>query len=140
MHLAVVPVAALNRATVYALRYASSFVRKVVAVHVSDDMAEAAGFQQQWQEYYAEDIQLVIIESPYRALVRPLICYLDDLSKQQPERVLTVVLPEFVAQRWWERILHTQTALRLKGALLFHPDIIVTRMPYHIGRASGGAV
>jgi len=136
-HLAVVPVSTLNRATVYAMTYASSFASKVIAVHVTDDLDEATTFREHWQSYYADsDIHLVIVESPYRALIRPLIGYLEDLHEQQPDRVLTVVLPEFVARRWWEHILHTQTALRLKGALLFHPDIIVTSVPYHIGRGS----
>jgi hypothetical protein len=76
----------------------------------------------------------VVVESPYRSLTRPLLAYIDALHRQQPDRVLTVVLPEFVPAHWWEHLLHNQTALRLKGALLGRPGIVVTSVPYHLER------
>jgi amino acid transporter len=134
-HLAVVPVAVLNQATLRTLLYARSVFNKVQAIHVTDSIEEAEEIQKEWRELMTDsDIRLVVLESPYRALVRPLITYVDDVQRKYPDRQITVVLPEFVAQHWWEHLLHNQTALRLKGALLFHPGIVVTSVPYHIGR------
>src|SRR5205823_110849 len=78
--------------------------------------------------------QLVIIESPYRSLVGPLLAYLDSIREQYPNETVMVVLPEFVPSRWWEHLLHNQTAFLLKTALLFRTGIIVTDIPYHIRR------
>ena len=134
-HLAIVPIALMNQATLHTLLYARSVFNKVIAVHVTDSMEEAEEIQKEWRELMTDsDIRLVVLESPFRALVRPLVTYVDDVQRKYPDRQITVVLPEFVAQHWWEHILHNQTALRLKGALLFHPGIVVTSVPYHIGR------
>ncbi len=77
-------------------------------------------------------MQLVLIESPYRSLVGPLLSYIDEHDRRDPDDTLTVILPEFVPAHWWENILHKQTALRLKGALLFRPGTIVASVPYHL--------
>jgi hypothetical protein len=79
-------------------------------------------------------VPLVIIESPYRSLVGPLLHYLDELQKQAPAATLTVVLPEYIPRHWWEQILHNQTALRIKAALLFRPGTVVISVPYHLDR------
>jgi hypothetical protein len=78
--------------------------------------------------------KLVVIESPYRALISPLLAYIDAMRGQHPDATLTVVLPEFIAAHWWERPLHNQTAARLKWALLFRPGVVVTDVPYHLPR------
>ena len=75
---------------------------------------------------------LVIIESPYRSLAGPLLRYIDALHETHPDDTLVIVLPEFVPRHWWEHVLHNQTALRLKAALLFHPGVIVASVPYHL--------
>jgi hypothetical protein len=77
---------------------------------------------------------LVIIESPYRSLAGPLLAYIDALQETHPADTVTVVLPEYVPNHWWEHLLHNQTALRLKAALLFHPGVVVTNVPYHVSR------
>ena len=79
-------------------------------------------------------VDLVVLESPYRALVGPLLAYVNALERQQPEvtSVVTVLLPEYIPAHWWEHVLHTQTALRLKGALLFRPRTAVLSVPYHL--------
>ena len=76
--------------------------------------------------------QLVLIESPYRSLVPPLVAYIDALRDRNPGTTITVVLPEFVPAHWWERILHNQTALRLKLALYADPGVVVVNVPYHL--------
>jgi len=75
---------------------------------------------------------VVIIESPYRSLAGPLLRYIDALHERHPDDTLVIVLPEFVPRRWWEHVLHNQTALRLKAALLYHPGVIVASVPYRL--------
>ena len=79
----------------------------------------------------------MLIESPFRSLTRPLLAYLEALGKIHPNDTLTVVLPEFVPSHWWEHLLHNQTALRLKAALLFQPGLVVTSVPWHVALSPG---
>jgi amino acid transporter len=130
-HTVIVPISKLNRVARQTLAYARSISENVTAVHVSDDTEELDEFQRQW-EAIGTDIPLIMIESPYRALIGPLMSYLDEVDKQRPGDTITVVLPEFVAHHLWEHILHNQTALRLKAALLFRPGTVVTSVPYHL--------
>jgi hypothetical protein len=123
--------------TLRTIAYARSITENVVGVHVAGDEEpdELETLEARWREWIPE-IPLVIVESPYRSLVRPLVAYIDALHQQQPDRVLSVVLPEFVPAHWWEHLLHNQTALRLKGALLGRPGIVVTSVPYHLERGA----
>jgi amino acid transporter len=133
----VVPVADLNVPARQALAYARALAPDdphVIAVHVTDDAEEAADLQSQWHTWQP-GIQLVIIESPFRALGGPLLAYIDALQETHPKDTVTVVLPEYVPSHWWEHLLHNQTALRLKAALLFHPGVVVTNVPYHVSQA-----
>jgi amino acid transporter len=131
-HTIIVPVAKLNRVALQSLAYANSINSDVTAVHMAADAAEADQFQREWEQRHAHLGRLVVIESPYRALVAPLLAYIDLVDRQEPHDTLTVVLPEFVARHWWEQLLHNQTALRLKAALLFRPGTVVTSVPYHL--------
>lgn len=79
-----------------------------------------------------EETQFVLIESPFRSLSGPLLAYIDAIRELHPEGTLTVLIPEFVVSRWWEFLLHNQTAFRLKTALLFRPGIVVTSIPHHL--------
>ncbi|MBI3976675.1 MAG: APC family permease [Chloroflexi bacterium] len=127
----VVPIAALNQATLRTLSYARSISPNVTAVHVTDDLAEAEALRRQWEEYRC-DVPLIILESPYRSLIEPLLTYIDAIDQQDPEAPVTVVLSEFVPRHWWEQILHNQSALRLKWALFFRPNTVVVDFPYHL--------
>lgn len=129
----VVPVASINAVTRQTLAYARSISDNVSAIHISDEEAEIQRMRDRWPELET-DVPLVIIESPYRSLVGPLLSYLDELQKQVPTATLTVVLPEYVPRHWWEQILHNQTALRIKAALLFRPGTVVISVPYHLAR------
>lgn len=131
-HTVIVPVSQLNRVARQTLAYAHSISDNVTAIHVSDDSDELDAFQRRWEQS-GSDIPLILIESPYRALIGPLMSYLDEVEKQRPGDTITVVLPEFVAHHLWEHILHNQTALRLKAALLFRPGTVVISVPYHLG-------
>jgi amino acid transporter len=130
-HTVIVPISKLNRVARQTLAYARSISENVTAVHIGDDPEELDAFQRTW-ESIGTDIPLVLIESPYRALIGPLMSYLDEVDKQRPGDTITVVLPEFVAHHLWEHVLHNQTALRLKAALLFRPGTVVTSVPYHL--------
>jgi hypothetical protein len=103
----------------------------VVAVHVTDDVASAERLRREWAEW-EPGVELVLVESPFRSLTGPLLAYIDALQDTHPNDTITVVLPEYVPSSWWEHLLHNQTALRLKAALLFHPGVVVTNVPYHM--------
>jgi hypothetical protein len=128
-HIVIVPVSTVNKATINAVAYAHALSSHIVAVHVTDDAAEATHLQKEW-EHYDEDANLIILESPYRSLIAPLLSYIDAVQKKRPRALITVLVPEYVPQHWWEQLLHSQTALRLKAALLFRPNTVVTSVPY----------
>jgi amino acid transporter len=130
---AIVPVADLNPVALQSLALARSMTDNVVAVHVSDDEEEIENLRRKW-EAWGNHVPLEIIESPYRSLVRPLIAYIDAIDKQLRDDTLLIVLPEMVATHWWHNLLHNQTALRLKAALLFRPGTVVVNVPYHLQR------
>jgi hypothetical protein len=138
---AVVPVADLGVPSRQALAFARAMASDdahVVAVHVTDDVANAERLRCAWGEWET-GVELVLIESPFRSLTGPLLAYIDALKETHPADTITVVLPEFVPSHWWEHLLHNQTALRLKAALLFHPGVVVTNVPYHMGLKPAGA-
>jgi amino acid transporter len=140
-HLVIIPISAVNQVTLRTVAYARSITKNVVGVHVASDeeAEEVAELEARWKQWVA-DVPLVVVESPYRSLTRPLLAYIDALHRQQADRVLTVVLPEFVPAHWWEHLLHNQTALRLKGALLGRPGIVVISVPYHLDRGTAPAM
>jgi hypothetical protein len=132
----IVPIGDLGVQARQALAYARAIApsdEHVVAVHVADDMAEAEQLRHEW-EVWECGVELVIVESPFRSLTGPLLAYIDALKDVYPDDTITVVLPELVASHWWEHLLHNHTALRLKAALLFHPGIVVTNVPYHLAK------
>jgi hypothetical protein len=77
-------------------------------------------------------VRLVILESPYRSLMEPLLDYIDRFAAGHPGDYITIVLPEFVPARWWHHLFHNQRALLIKGALLFKPNTVVTSVPFHL--------
>ncbi len=126
----IVPIADLNKSTVNALNYARTLSPRVVGVHVTDDAEEAAHLQEKWVRW-GEGVNLVILESPYRSLMAPLLSYIDMVQKKRPKAMITVLVPEYIPAHWWQQALHSQTALRLKAALLLRPNTVVTSVPYH---------
>ena len=123
-HRAIVPVPGINRAVVQAVNVARSISPDTIAVFIAQEMDEAAELREQW-ERQVPGVPLVVVESPYRALTGPLLAYLDVLDRAWPddkEKPITfVVIPEFVARTWWERILYNQSVRRLRTALLGRP-------------------
>ncbi|HSL34128.1 MAG TPA: APC family permease [Candidatus Limnocylindrales bacterium] len=129
----IVPVPGINRAVIQAVNVGRSIADDLVAVLISDDPHEAAEVRLRW-EHQLPDVPLVIVESPYRALLGPLLAYLDVLDLAWPpdkEAPITfVVIPEYVARSWWERLLYNQSAKRLRTALLGRPHTVVVGVPY----------
>ena len=133
-HVVIVPIGGLQRAVVKALRYARALSPDVRAVYVELDPTATEALRRQWAEW-GEGVELVVLESPFRSLMEPLLDYIEDLQETEPAAYVTVILPEFVPRRLWQHLLHNQHALLIKGALLFKPNVVVTSVPYHLGRA-----
>lgn len=127
----VVPVARLDEPARQAIAFANSISREATAVHVTNDADTAEALRDAWPQW-AGDAELVVIESPYRALVGPLLAYLDVVQRQHQDRPVLVVLSEFVPRHWWENLLHNHTALRLKLRLFARPNTIVADVPYRL--------
>ncbi len=126
-----VPMAAVNKATLRTLEYALSLGLPVTVIHVAETVEAGQEFEKELRAWWPS-ARVVVIESPFRALIGPLVAYLDSVHEREPERTLTVVIPEFLPAHWWEYPLHNQTALRLKAALLFRQGIAVVSVPYHL--------
>ncbi len=137
---AIVPVPSLNRAAVRALNVARSITDDVSAVFISEDPDQSADMRTRWDRQ-VPGVPLVIVESPYRALAGPLMAYLDVLDRawppDKPEPITFVVIPEYVARHWWERILYNQSAQRLRSVLLGRPHTVVVDVPYRRDDAPG---
>jgi hypothetical protein len=127
----IVPVARLDRTARQAIAFANSISQNATAVHITNNPESATELRERWPDW-AGKTELVVVESPYRALVGPLLRYLDALQAQDPGRPVVVVLSEVVPRHWWENFLHNQTALRLKLRLFSRPNTIVADVPYHL--------
>ncbi|MEN6410266.1 MAG: APC family permease [Anaerolineaceae bacterium] len=130
-HRVVVLISGVHRGSLAALDYAMSMGSDVTAVHVSVDPKETEKVRAKW-DIYGEGIRLVILQSPYRLLVEPVVEYIEKISANHKRgELLTIVVPQFVPAHWWENLLHAQTALMLRVALLFQPVVIV-EVPYQV--------
>jgi hypothetical protein len=131
-HTVVVLVGNVHRGVLDALAYARSLSpTRLYAVTVVSDEEQQERIEKQW-DLYDIDVPLEIVSSPYRELVRPVMRYIDELDARFENDMLTVVIPEFVVSSWWAHVLHNQSALVLKGRLLFRKGTVVTSVPYHL--------
>jgi amino acid transporter len=131
-HTVVVLVGGVHRGVLEAMAYARSLApNHLVAVTVVSDEEEQERIQAAW-EAHGLDTPLDIVYSPYRELSRPILKFIDEIDARWDNDIVTVLIPEFVVRRWWEHILHNQTALFLKGRLLFREGVVVTSVPYHV--------
>jgi amino acid transporter len=128
----VVLMAGVHRGSLSALAYARSLGPDVTAVHVSIDPEESAKVREKWEKF-GDGTRLVILNSPYRLLLEPVLEYIQQLlAIREPNEVLTVIVPQFVPSHWWENLLHNQTALMLRFALLFKPGLVIMEVPYQV--------
>lgn len=130
-HTVVVLVGRVHRGVLDALAYAKSLnPTHLLAVSVVTDEEEQQRIEDQWREFDL-DIQLETVYSPYRELTRPILRFVDEIEARYDNEIVTVLIPEFVVSHWWQHVLHNQSALILKGRLLFRKGIVVTSVPYH---------
>jgi amino acid transporter len=131
-HRVILPIGGVHQGALVALQYARLLSDDVTAVHVASDPAEAERIKQKWDSW-GEGTRLVILESPYRLMVEPLIGYIKKIAAQrQRTEMLTIVIPHFVPGKWWHNLLHAQTATMLRFALLAERGIVITEVPYHV--------
>jgi hypothetical protein len=128
----VVLVSKLHMPTVRAVSYArATRPDTLTAVTVNVDDKDTGALQEEWERRDIP-VPLKVIDSPYREITKPILDYVKDIRRQSPRDVVTVFIPEYVVGRWWEHVLHNQSALRLKGRLLFEPGIMVTSVPWQL--------
>jgi amino acid transporter len=133
-HRVILALSAIHRGSVAGLHYARALSEDVTAVYVSTDPEAAASIQQKWGRWGA-GVRLVVVNSPYRLLIEPLLDYVRQVaSKRQPNEVITIVVPQFVPRKRWHNVLHAQTAMMLRLALMFEPGIVITSVPYQVGQ------
>jgi amino acid transporter len=133
-HSVVVPVNGITKATSGALVYATTISDEVMAVYVEVDPSATAALKSEWESWDI-GIPLVVIPSPYRSVLKPLVDYVDSLRLVMPGELVTVVVPEIVPKRWWEHLLHNKTAFYIRTAFLFKPNVVVTSVPLLLGHA-----
>lgn len=130
-HTVVVPIAGINVVSLGAIEYARSISKDVIAVQVNVDDADRDKLVEQW-EHWVTDVPLVVLNSPYRSILRPLLKFIDEVEDFRDDDVVTVLLPEFVPAHWWQQLLHNQNGLILRGALMFKPKVVVTSVRRHL--------
>lgn len=130
-HTVILPVSGIHKGTIEALRYAHSLARDVRAAYVEVEASATERLQAEWVQW-AKDTPLIVLKSPYRSTITPLLKYIDDVKEMEHDDVITILIPEFVTARWWQTLLHNQTALLMRAALTFKKGIIVTSVRYHL--------
>jgi hypothetical protein len=129
---AIVLVSKLHKPTLRALAYAKATRPNILeGVYVSSDARETSALLEAWEKRNFK-VPLKVLHSPYRELARPVVEYASEIRRANPRGVVAVYIPEYVVGRWWEQLLHNQTALRLKGRLLFTPGVMVTSVPFQL--------
>jgi hypothetical protein len=121
----------LHRGIMPALEYARSLSPDCRAVHIQTDPEKTPLLKERW-EAYGQDVPLVILSSPYRTLISPIMQYLDAVQLERRNHLVTVIVPEFVPTKWWHGLLHGQSGLRLKLALLGRKDVVVANVRYYL--------
>jgi amino acid transporter len=128
----IVPISGVHQGSLNGLHFARSFSSDVTAVYVSTDPDETERIQSKWA-IYGEGVRLLILDSPYRLLLEPILNYIESLCRiSHPDEIILVVVPQFVSRHWWTGFLHNQTAFMLRMGLLTRPGVIIIEVPYHV--------
>ena len=130
-HTVVIPISGIHRGVVEALRYSLSISDDVRAIYVEIDPETTDRVKAEWQEW-AHEVPFVVLKSPYRSVIAPLLEYIDDIEQTSNREMITVIIPEFVTAKWRHQILHNQTALLIRAALLLRQKKVVTSVRYHL--------
>lgn len=131
-HRVIIPIGNVHQGVLEALQYGRSLSPDVTAVHVAIDPEEGKIVREKW-ERWGDGARLVVIDSPFRDTIGPLIDYIERIEEQLgPHDILTIVMPYFVPARWWHTFLHNQTALAIRLAFLFRKSTVVADVPYRL--------
>lgn len=131
--LVLVPIEDVNYASLRAIAFARSLSKDPVVLHISTGADRGEKVRQKIAQY-APDVKFIVVDSPYRTFVRPILRYVDALHSQTPDAFVTIVLPEFITARWWEKLLHNRSVNRLRQAFELHPNVAVVLVPYLLER------
>jgi len=134
-HTVVVPVNGITKPTAGALVYATTISEDVRAVYVEVEPDKTTALRERWASWDI-GVDLITLPSPFRSILRPLVDYVDDLAARGEADLVTIVVPEIVPRSWWGHLLHNKTSLFIRTAFLFRPNVVVTTVPYRIGRAA----
>jgi hypothetical protein len=121
----------LHKGIVNSLQYARGLSVDVRAIHIDNNPADTRRLMDEW-ENWSEDIPLVVLPSPYRSIIGPLLAYLNEVERERPEAYTTVIVPEFVTGRWWHTLLHANYGAWIKLYLLRRRHVIVTNVRYFV--------
>ncbi|MEW6056728.1 MAG: APC family permease [Bdellovibrionota bacterium] len=130
-HTVLLPISGVHKGVVEALKYAQSIAADVRAVYVEIDQATTVRLQEEWQRW-GRGVPLVVLKSPYRSIMSPFLRYVDEVEESAHNDILTIIIPEFVTAKWWQQLLHNQTALLIRAALVFRRGKVVTSVRYHL--------
>jgi amino acid transporter len=133
-HTVIVPVSSINKAVAGALVYATTISDEVEAVYVENEIQKTQQLEKEWDAWDI-GVPLVVLPSPYRSVLRPLVDHVENLRMLSPGELVTVVVPEVVPKSWWEHLLHNKTALYIRTAFMFKPNVVVTAVPYLLGHS-----
>jgi len=128
---AIVLTAGIHQGILQALEYARTLSHDCRGLYIETDPNETPLVRDRWEKY-GLGVPLVILESPYRSVIRPTLEYLEEAKKERPDHVVTVVIPEFVPKKWWHKALHNQSGFFLKWALMFRRDLVITNVRYYL--------
>jgi hypothetical protein len=121
----------IHKGVLPALQYARTLSPDCRAVYIETDPSDTPLIEERWEKWET-GIPLVVLESQYRSIIQPLMKYLDEVKKDRVRHIVTVIIPEFVPVKFWHKMLHNQSGIMLKLALLFQKDIVVTNMRYYL--------
>jgi amino acid transporter len=130
-HSVIIPIGGVNSAVINTIKYAKAISNDVVAIYVCLDTSKATITTELWDKY-GMNVPLLVLDSPYRSVIEPIVDYIEGVRDVYTDGVITVILPEFVPSRWWEHLLHNQTAWLLKGILLFKKGVVSTSVPFQL--------
>lgn len=127
----IIPISGISRVVAQSVSYAKGISDDVIAVTVDIDDEHAAKMREKWEKW-SPDVPLVILRSPYRTVLVPLLKYIDSIEKTDPNSLITVLIPQFIVKKWWHALLHNQTAIIIRTILLFRKDVVVSTIPFHL--------
>ncbi len=130
-HSVIIPISGVQQAVISAVKYAKVLSDDVVALYVCLDPAATKLTREKWDQQ-CMGVRLIILDSPFRSIIAPILDYIDEIQQRYKDGVITVILPEFVPSKWWHHLLHNQTALFIKGMLLFKKGVVSTSVPFQL--------